>query len=75
MAKNKKQKQAAAIAAPAIQPRMLTVGDAAKYLGIGPWAMRKLDWDGDLKGVMIGRRLMFDRFKLDSYIEKLQAVA
>jgi excisionase family DNA binding protein len=55
-----------------IVPRMLVVADAARYLGIGAWAMRHLHWDGKLRGVFIGRRLVFDRVELDKYVEHLK---
>ena len=53
------------------EPRNLAVADAAKYLGIGPWAMRGLHWDGTLRGFFIGRRLLFDKLVLDSYVDGL----
>lgn len=71
----KRQKQNPVQTALAIVPRMLTVSDTSKYLGIGPWAVRKLHWDGALRGVMLGRRLMFDRLKIDAYVDRLQAEA
>jgi hypothetical protein len=54
---------------------MLGVRDAASYLGIGPWAMRQLYWDGTVCGVMIGRRLLFDKAVLDRYVDGLLAAA
>jgi hypothetical protein len=56
---------------PTFAPRNLVVADAAKYLGIGPWAMRHLHWDGVVRGFFIGRRLLFDRSILDSYVDRL----
>jgi excisionase family DNA binding protein len=52
-------------------PRNLTVPDAARYLGIGPWAMRHLHWEGVLRGFFIGRRLLFDKAVLDGYVDGL----
>lgn len=54
-----------------ITPRNLAVADAAKYLGIGPWAMRQLHWDGVVRGFFIGRRLLFDKLVLDAYVDRL----
>jgi hypothetical protein len=34
--------------------------------------MRHLHWDGKLRGVFIGRRLVFDRVELDKYVEQLK---
>ncbi len=52
-------------------PRNLNVSDAARYLGIGPWAMRQLHWDSTVRGFFIGRRLLFDKLVLDSYVDGL----
>ena len=52
-------------------PRNLNVSDSAKYLGIGPWAMRHLHWDGIVRGFFIGRRLLFDKSVLDTYVDAL----
>jgi excisionase family DNA binding protein len=54
---------------------MFTVPQAAAYLGIGTWAMRGLHWNGALPGVFLGRRLMFDRQKIDAYVDGLLAEA
>lgn len=66
-AKSKK----AVIPAPTFAPRNLAVKDAAQYLGIGPWAMRHLHWNGVVRGFFIGRRLLFDKLVLDSYVDGL----
>jgi len=71
----KKKAVATATTSSAITPRMLVVKDAATYLGVGPWAMRKLHWDGVLRGIFIGRRLLFDRLALDKYVDTLAARA
>jgi hypothetical protein len=57
--------------APSYEPRNLNISDSAKYLGIGPWAMRHLHWDGIVRGFFIGRRLLFDKSVLDSYVDGL----
>lgn len=57
--------------APAIVPRLLTVPQAAQYLGVGPWAIRTLHWEGTVRGIRIGRRLLFDKAALDSYVDRL----
>lgn len=66
-----KKKNKKVTPAPTFAPRNLTVPDAAQYLGIGPWAMRGLHWDGTLRGFFIGRRLLFDKSVLDSYVDGL----
>ena len=57
----------------AIVPRMLNAAAAAAYLGIGTFAMRHLHWDGAVRGVFIGRKLLFDRADLDKYVDGLKA--
>ena len=59
----------------AIQPRLLVAKDAATYLGIGVWAMRQLHWGGTLRGIFVGRRLLFDKLALDKYIDGLVRAA
>jgi hypothetical protein len=57
--------------APTFAPRNLNAPDAARYLGVGVWAMRQLHWSGVLRGFFIGRRLLFDKVVLDSYVDAL----
>jgi excisionase family DNA binding protein len=64
-----------AVPVPAITPRLLTVKDAAAYLSVGPWAIRKLHWDRKVRGILIGRRLLFDRADLDRYVDELRRSA
>ena len=69
MPKSKSKKSVTPV--PALVPRNLSVPDAARYLGIGPWAMRQLHWDGVVRGFRIGRRLLFDKGVLDCYVDGL----
>ena len=55
----------------AIAPRLLTVTQAAQYLNVGPWAIRTLHWEGTVRGIKIGRRLLFDKATLDAYVDRL----
>jgi excisionase family DNA binding protein len=57
--------------APTIVPRLLTVPEAARYLNVGPWAIRTLHWEGTVRGIKIGRRLLFDKAGLDAYVDRL----
>ena len=66
-----KSKKKSLPAPPSYEPRNLNVSDSAKYLGIGPWAMRHLHWDGIVRGFFIGRRLLFDKSVLDNYVDGL----
>jgi excisionase family DNA binding protein len=68
-------KHKAAPPEPAIMPRLLTVPQAAQYLNVGPWAIRTLHWDGTVRGIKIGRRLLFDRAALDEYVDRLLSEA
>jgi len=61
--------------ATAVQPRMLTVKDAAVYLGTTVWQIRTLVWSKRLAAVRLGHRQVFDRCDLDSFIEKLKKAA
>jgi hypothetical protein len=45
------------------------LAEAAAYLGISPWSVRELQWDGQLKRVNISRRLLFDLHDLDELIK------
>ena len=72
MPAKRKQPKATTSPSPAtIVPRMLNAADAARYLGIGTFALRGLHWDSKLRGVFIGRRLLFDRGVLDRYVDAL----
>ncbi len=50
--------------------RLLSVKEAAAYLGISPWTMRGLGWNGEIPEVKIGRRRLFDRRDLDAFVER-----
>jgi excisionase family DNA binding protein len=67
MRKHKQPAQAAT--GVTITPRLLRVAEAALYLGCATWALRTLAWEKKLKPVMIGRRLLFDKFDLDAFVD------
>ncbi len=56
--------------APTNARRLLSVKDAAAYLGISQWTMRGLGWNGEIPEVKIGRRRLFDRRDLDAFVER-----
>lgn len=57
-----------------VNPRLLTVDGAAQYLGgIHRTTIYDLVTQGHLKPVKVGRRTMFDRHDLDTYIEERKA--
>ena len=50
-------------------PRLLTVKAAAAYLSCSLWAVRSLAWEQRVPYLTIGRRMLFDRADLDTFIE------
>ncbi len=52
--------------------RLLSVGEAARYLGTTVWAVRCLIWDGTLPHVRLGRRYLLDVRDLDRLVEELK---
>ncbi len=50
------------------EARLLSVPNAAKYLGVSDWHVRRLIWRGDLPSVRVGRLVRLDREDLDRYI-------
>jgi excisionase family DNA binding protein len=53
-----------------IVPRLLTIKQAAVYLGSAVWAVREAIWAKDLKACKIGRRFVIPREELDAYIDR-----
>jgi len=54
-----------------IQPRLLNIKDASRYLGCSVWALRQLEWAGELRSIRnLGKRLLFDIADLDQLVEK-----
>jgi excisionase family DNA binding protein len=49
--------------------RLYSVKDAARYLGVSPWAVRKLIWTGNLPHVRQGRRVLIDILDMNRFIE------
>ena len=60
----------ARLTAPSLQPALLTVKQAAVYLGRSEQAVQHLIFQKDLPVVRIGRRVHLDRRDLDAWIEK-----
>jgi len=57
-------------AAPRVQPVLLSVKDAAIYLGRSEQAIQHLIFSHELPVVRVGRRVHLDRRDLDLWIEK-----
>ncbi len=53
-----------------LKKRLLTVSEAATYLGRSVPSIRELIWSGSLPYVKVGRRIHLDVFDLDAWIER-----
>jgi excisionase family DNA binding protein len=53
-------------------PRLLSLKDAAVYLGAHLWAVRQMVRGRELPYVQIGRKHLIDRLDLDQYIEEIK---
>jgi excisionase family DNA binding protein len=62
----------AASGSQSVAERLLTVNQTAAYLACSVWAVRELHWSHKLRGVMIGRRILFDRSDVDTYVDALK---
>ncbi len=51
-------------------PRLLSVKDAATYLGAHMWAIRQMVRNRELPYVQIGRKHLIDKVDLDKFVEK-----
>lgn len=49
-------------------PRLLSIPQAAAYLGVSAWALRHLIWEGQLPEVRVRRRVMVDVEDLQVFI-------
>jgi len=52
-----------------LEPRLLRTKQAAAYLAVSPWTLRKLAQDGKLPVIADGA-WRFDRVDLDKYVEQ-----
>jgi excisionase family DNA binding protein len=52
------------------ESRLLSVVEAAAYLGVSAWHVRRLVWGGDLPAVRLGRLVRLDRIDLDKFIDE-----
>ena len=49
--------------------RLLTLPEAARYLGLSSWTVRELIWRGVLPRVHLSRKILLDQRDLDNVIE------
>lgn len=54
-------------------PRLLTLPQAARYLGLSPWTVWELIWRGVLPRVRLSRKILLDQRDLDAAIEASKA--
>jgi excisionase family DNA binding protein len=71
MAETTKKKMAQRFDSPLL-PRLMSLKDAARYMGMTDWALRELCWKGALPFVQFNgcRKWYFDRGDLDGAIER-----
>jgi excisionase family DNA binding protein len=62
-------KQLSANSAPAVQPVLLTVSEAAAYLGRSQQSVQHLVFERALPTVRVGRRIHLHKKDLDAWIE------
>ena len=68
-------KKQESVPTPAVQPRMLTVKEAASYLGATVWFIRELVWGRKVRSLKFGKRIVFDRADLDAFVEQQKLAA
>lgn len=55
---------------PMISQRLLTLPEAAHYLGCTLWSVRELIWKGELPYTQFGKRFQVDRRDLDELVDR-----
>lgn len=55
---------------PIISQRLLTLPEAAHYLGCTLWSVRELIWKGELPYTQFGKRFQVDRRDLDELVDR-----
>ena len=53
-----------------VQPRLLTIPQAAAYLATTTWAIRKLQWSRTVPYIRLGSRVLFDITDLDAFVDR-----
>lgn len=67
--KKKSQSQSKAVV-PNPNARLLSVQEAAGFLGVTVWFIRGLVWNKKVPHLRLGRRFLFDRKDLENFIEQ-----
>jgi excisionase family DNA binding protein len=55
-----------------VPARLMPIKPAAAYLGTTVWQMRTLVWEKKLPHLRIGKRILFDKADLDSYVDSVK---
>jgi excisionase family DNA binding protein len=55
---------------PIVSQRLLTLPEAAHYLGCTLWSVRELIWKGRLPYIRFGKRFQVDRKDLDDLVDR-----
>jgi excisionase family DNA binding protein len=55
---------------PLVSQRLLTLPEAAHYLGCTLWSVRELIWKGQLPYTRFGKRFQVDRRDLDELVDR-----
>lgn len=50
--------------------RLMSIREAAEYLGRSTWSVRRLIWNGELPAVRAGGRVHMDVRDMDEFIER-----
>ena len=58
-----------------VQPRLLDIKGAARYLSTTVWQMRSLVWEKKIPHLRLGRRILFDIADLDYLVREMKQVA
>jgi excisionase family DNA binding protein len=56
------------VAKSSLESRLLSVTEAAAFLGVSAWHVRRLVWRGDLPAVRVGRLVRLDVVDLHAFI-------
>ncbi|WP_298018583.1 helix-turn-helix domain-containing protein [uncultured Parasphingopyxis sp.] len=58
-----------------MEPKLLSIADTAKVLGVGRSKLYAVINDGDLDTVTVGRRRLVTVASIERFVERLQAAA
>lgn len=53
-----------------MDPRLLSLKDAATYLGLTPWQVRRLVWSHAIPSLRVNGKIYLDRRDLDEFPDR-----